>query len=221
MFAALVLDHRLAFLFLAALNLGTTVPLAFGWARVLPEEPPPFATAEDSLRRRRNEPPLKKLMSERRDPFAIVLLLCVTVSYACQLPGVPRCMGFDSIPTMIPHSRSGWIEFAAIWFLVLIPGFAAAYSFLRPNFLRVPLIAAGFLVLLLWLLAAPLRAALEAVSQGSARGIGSKKNGPAVAGPFSLLRDLVLLRRSLYAVAALTCPSAAATSFKSGTTGMS
>src|SRR5713101_2014167 len=162
MFAALVLDHRLAFLFLAALNLGTTVPLAFGWARVLPEEPPPFATAEDSLRRRRNEPPLKKLMSERRDPFAIVLLLCVTVSYACQLPGVPRSMGFDSIPTMIPHSRSGWIEFAAI-------------SFLLPNFLRVPLIAAGFLVLLLWLLAAPLRAALEAVSQGSARGIGSKK----------------------------------------------
>ncbi len=73
-------------------------------------------------------------------------------------------MGFGSIPMVIPHSTSGWIEFAAIWFLVLIPGFAAAYSFLRPNFLRVPLIAAGFLVLLLWLLAAPFRAALEAIS---------------------------------------------------------
>ncbi len=103
-------------------------------------------------------------MSERRDPFAIVLLLCVTVSYACQLPGVPRDMGFGSVPTVIPQDTIGWIEFAAIWFLVLIPGFAAAYSFIRPNFLRVPLIAAGFLVLLLWLLAAPLRAALEAAS---------------------------------------------------------
>jgi hypothetical protein len=163
MFAAFVLDHRLAFLFLAALSLGTAVPLAFGWARILPEEPPPFGASDDSLRGR-SEPPAKKSMSERRDPFAIVLLICVTVSYACQLPGIPHEMGFGSIPTVIPHSTEGWIEFAAIWSLVLIPGFAAAYSILRPNFLRVPLIAAGFLVLLLWLLAAPLRAALEAVS---------------------------------------------------------
>jgi hypothetical protein len=164
MFAAFVLDHRLAFLFLAALSLGTAVPLAFGWARILPEEPPPFGTPDDSLRGRRKEPPAKKPMSERRDPFAIVLLVCVTVSYVCQLPGVAREMGFGSIPTMIPDSAEGWIEFAGIWFLVLIPGFAAAYAILRSNFLRVPLIAAGFLVLLLWLLAAPLRAALEAVS---------------------------------------------------------
>jgi hypothetical protein len=164
MFAAFVLDHRLAFLFLAALSLGTAVPLAFGWARILPEEPPPFGTSDDSLRRRRNEPPAKKPMSERRDPFAIVLLVCVTLSYACQLPGIPREMGFGSIPTVIPDSAEGWMGFAGIWFLVLIPGFAAAYAILRPNFLRVPLIAAGFLVLLLWLLAAPLRAALEAVS---------------------------------------------------------
>jgi hypothetical protein len=163
MFAAFVLDHRLAFLFLAALSLGTAVPLAFGWVRSLPEEPPPFGASDDSFRRR-DEPPAKKPISERRDPFAIVLLICVTVSYACQLPGIPHEMGFGSIPTVIPDSTDGWIEFAAIWFLVLIPGFAAAYSILRPNFLRVPLIAAGFLVLLLWLLAAPLRAALEAVS---------------------------------------------------------
>jgi len=50
-----------------------------------------------------------------------------------------------------------------IWFLVLIPDFASVYSLLRPNFLRAPLIAAG-MILLLWLFAAPLRAALEAVS---------------------------------------------------------
>jgi hypothetical protein len=164
MFAALVLDHRLAFLFLAALSLGTAVPLAFGWARIVPEEPPPFGTSEDSLRGRGDEPPAKKLMSERRDPFAIVLLLCVTVSFVCQLPGIPPNVGFGSIAMVIPDGTEGWIEFAGIWFLVLIPGFAAAYAILRPNFLRVPLIAAGFLVLLLWLLVAPLRAALEAAS---------------------------------------------------------
>ena len=71
-------------------------------------------------------------------------------------------MGFGSIPTVIPHNTGGRIEFAAIWFLVLIPGFASVYSLLCPNFLRVPLIAAG-MILLLWLFAAPLRAALEAV----------------------------------------------------------
>jgi hypothetical protein len=164
MFAALVLDYRLAFLFLAALSLGTAVPLAFGWARVLPEEPLPFGNGEDSYHRTRNSPAAPVLTSKKRDPFAIVLLLCVTVSYACQLPGVPRSMGFGSIPTVIPHNTRGWIELAAIWFLVLIPGFASVYSLLRPNFLRVPLIAAGMMILVLWLLAAPLRAALEAVS---------------------------------------------------------
>ena len=162
MLAALVLDHRLAFLFLAVLNLGAAAPLALGWARVLPEEPPPFGNAEDSLRR--TSPPPAALTSKRRDPFAILLLLCVTVSYASQLPGIPHGLGGGSIPAVVAHPTGGWIEFGAIWFLVLIPGFASVYSLLRPNFLRVPLIAAGMLILLLWLLAAPLHAALEAVS---------------------------------------------------------
>jgi hypothetical protein len=164
MFAALVLDYRLAFLFLAALSLGAAVPLALGWVRVLPEEPPPFGNREVPPPSRRNEPPATGLVSKRRSPFAIVLLLSVTASYVCQLPGVPRDTGFGAIPTGIPLNAAGWIEFAGVWFLVLIPGFAAVYSFVRPNFLRAPLIAAGFLVLALWLLAAPLRAALEAVS---------------------------------------------------------
>jgi hypothetical protein len=65
---------------------------------------------------------------------------------------------------VIPQDTIGWIEFGLIWFFVAVPGFAAAYALLRPNFLRTPLIAAGVLVLLLWLLAAPLHAALTAVS---------------------------------------------------------
>ena|SRR2546421_10149211 len=94
MLAALVLDHRLAFLFLAVLNLGAAAPLALGWARVLPEEPPPFGKAEDSLRRTRTSPPAAALTSKNRDLFAILLLLCVTVSYACQLPGIPHGLGW-------------------------------------------------------------------------------------------------------------------------------
>jgi hypothetical protein len=94
----------------------------------------------------------------------MVLLICVSVSYSVQLPGVPRNLALGSIPTVIPQDASEWARFALTWFLVVVPGFSAAYSLLRPNFLRIPLIAAGTLILLLWLLSAPLRAALEAVS---------------------------------------------------------
>jgi hypothetical protein len=94
----------------------------------------------------------------------MALLICVTVSYAVQIPGVPRSLGFAFTPTVVPQDASGWVQFALTWFLVVVPGFAAAYALLRPNFLRVPLIAASTLILLLWLLSAPLLAALEAVS---------------------------------------------------------
>jgi hypothetical protein len=94
----------------------------------------------------------------------MVLLICVTLSYAVQLPGLPRSLAFGTIPTVVPQEASEWAGFALTWFLVVVPGFAAAYSLLRPNFLRIPLIAAGVLILLLWLVSAPLRAALEAAS---------------------------------------------------------
>ena len=165
MLAALLLDHRLAFLFLAALHLGTAVPLAFGWVHLLPEEAPPFQIHRPPARRwsiyaHSNE----EEEGSRRDPLAMVLLICATASYAVQPPGLPRSLAFGSIPTVIPQDASEWARFALTWFLVVVPGFSAAYSLLRPNFLRVPLIAAGVLILLLWLLSAPLRAALEAVS---------------------------------------------------------
>jgi hypothetical protein len=161
---AAFLDHRLAFLFLAALNLGTAVPLAFGWVRLLPEETPPFQIASARRRRRSEYAHSREEEETRRDPLAIVLLLCITVSYAVQLPGIPGNSGLGSIPTVVPQAAYGWIQFALAWFLAVAPGIGAAYSLLRPNFLRVPLIVAGTLILLLWLLSAPLRAALEAVS---------------------------------------------------------
>ena len=165
MLAALLLDHRFAFFLLAALHLGTAVPLAFGWVRLLPEEAPPFQIDRPPTRRwsiyaHSNE----EEEDSRRDPLAMVLLICVTASYTVQLPGLLPSLAFGSIPNVIPQDASEWARFALTWFLVVIPGFAAAYSLLRPNFLRVPLIAAGILTLLLWLLSAPLRVALEAIS---------------------------------------------------------
>src|SRR6267378_2328597 len=160
MLAALLLDYRLAVLFLAALHLGTAVPLAFGWVRLLPEEAPPFQIDRAPTRRWSIYAHSSEDEETHRDPLATVLLICLTVSYAAQLPGLPRSLPFGSIP----QDASEWARFALTWFLVLVPGFGAAYALLRPNFLRVPLIVAGILILLLWLLSAPLRAALEAVS---------------------------------------------------------
>jgi len=164
MLAALLLDHRLAFLFLAALHLGTAVPLAFGWVRLLPEEAPPFQIYGAPTRRWSIYAHSSEDEENPRDPSAMVLLICVTASYAVQIPGLPRSLAFGAIPTAVPQDASEWPGFALTWFLVVVPGFAAAYSLLRPNFLRIPLIAAGVLILLLWLVSAPLRAALEAVS---------------------------------------------------------
>ena len=164
MLATLLLDHRLAFLFLAALHLGTAVPLAFGWVRLLPEEAPPFQIHRAPTRRWSIYALSSEDEENSRDPLAMVLLICVTASYAVQLPGLPRSLGFGSIPTVIPQDVSDWAWFALTWFLVVVPGFSAAYALLRPNFLRVPLIAAGVLILLLWLVSAPPRAALEAIS---------------------------------------------------------
>ncbi len=164
MLAALLLDHRLAFLLLAALHLGAAVPLAFGWVRLLPEEAPPFQIDRAPARRWSIHAHSSEDEENSRDPLAMVLLICVTMSYVVQIPGVPRSLGFGSIPTVIPQDASEWARFALTWFLVVVPGFGVAYSVLRPNFLRAPLIAAGILILLLWLVSAPLRAALEAVS---------------------------------------------------------
>ena len=164
MLAALLLDHRLAFLFLAALHLGIAVPLAFGWVRLLPEEAPPFQIHRPPARHWSIYAHSSEDEENPRDPLAMALLICVTVSYAVQFPGLLRSLALGSVPTVLPQDAFAWARFALTWFLVVVPGFAAVYSLLRPNFLRVPLTAAGVLILLLWLLSAPLRAALEAVS---------------------------------------------------------
>src|SRR5258708_12218941 len=104
MLAPLDLDPRLAFFFLGALIFGAAVPLAFGWARVFPEEPPPFGIAEDVRGRAIHKPPADELSGERRDPLAIVFLICLTVSYPCQIPAALRTIASRSIPPLLPQA---------------------------------------------------------------------------------------------------------------------
>jgi hypothetical protein len=159
MFAAIILDHRLAFVFLCALVVGAAVPLAMAWARVLPEDAPPFARNEDSLHSAKEEP-CEEEKSRNRDPFAIVLLVFVTLSYALRFPGFPVDAVLRWLSTRMPEAWWDWGILAGRAFFVVTPGLAACYSAVRPNSLRVPLIAGGILVLLLWLLQPMLFAAM-------------------------------------------------------------
>jgi hypothetical protein len=160
MFAAIILDHRLAFVFLCALVVGAAVPLAMAWARVLPEDAPPFARNGDSLDAAKEEPPGEEVKSRNRDPFANVLLVFVTLSYALRFPGFPVDAVLHWLSTRMPEVWWGWALLAGRAFFVVTPGLAACYSAVQPNSLRFPLIAAGILVLLLWLLQPLLFAAM-------------------------------------------------------------
>jgi hypothetical protein len=150
------LPPRVAFLCLSALLLGAAVPLAWAWTLLLPREPEPFAAPGEMERDASAAHPKQN----RRDPVAVLLLILVTLSYAQQFPGVPQNIAGAWIPRIVSASAAGWCILALHWFFILIPGAAAIYALFLRNAMRVPLAAAGLLVLLVWLLAPPLCAAL-------------------------------------------------------------
>ncbi len=162
--AAMLLDPRLAFLLLCTLLLAAAVPLAIAWARLLPEEPPPFRIHRALSYRVFGPAYTRESQNPPRDYFAVFLLFLVTLSFLCQVPGLPRDADFLALPALLPTGASGWLKFGLVWFFASVPGLATVYSFFRPNFLRLPLIAGGIFVLLLWLLKAPLDAAMTAIS---------------------------------------------------------
>jgi len=158
MFAIILIDHRLALLALAVLLIFAGAPLAYAWATLLPEDPPPFEVATVS-------PPAEALVSNRRnaatrDPIAMLLLVCVTLSYVLRFPGLPLAAGLHWLSTLLPAEYFNWTVLGGRWFFVVVPGLAAAYSALRPNPLRIALIVGGLLILALWLLSPMLRAAI-------------------------------------------------------------
>ena len=158
MFAIVLIDHRLALLALIVLLIAAATPLAYAWARLLPEEPPPFEVATVS-------PPAEELVSNRRnaakrDPIAMLLLVCVTLGYILRFPGLPVAAALQWLSALLPADYFRWMVLGGRWFFVVVPGVAAAYSALRPNPLRFALIAGGLLVLVLWLVSPMLRAAI-------------------------------------------------------------
>jgi hypothetical protein len=162
MFAAMVLDPRLAFVFLCMLVVGAAVPLAVGWARVLPEDEPPFASPEGSSQGSRNEVSTEKTKTRKHNTFAIVLLAIVTFSYVLQFPGLREDAALHWLAARMPETWLIWMLLAGRAFFVVTPGLAACYSVVQPNSLRGPLISSGILVLLLWLLQPMLFAAMTA-----------------------------------------------------------
>jgi hypothetical protein len=164
MLAIVLIGYRLAFLALAALILAAAVPLAFAWARLLPDEPPPFEIEPASSNPSEPQPPREASPNSQRDLLAMVLLILVTLSYLIQFPGVPHAAAVRSLSTILPRSFAIWIVFGADTLLVVVTGVAACYSTLRPHPSRVFLSAGAVLVLLLWLLAPLLYAALVATS---------------------------------------------------------
>ncbi len=157
MFAAMILDPGLAFVFLCMLVVGAAVPLAIGWVRVLPEDEPSFASHEVS-----SQGSTEEAKTRKHDPFAIVLLAIVTFSYVLQFPGLRGDAALHWLAARMPENWLSWILLAGRAFFVVTPGLAACYSVVQPNSLRVPLIGSGILVLLLWLLQPMLFAAMTA-----------------------------------------------------------
>jgi hypothetical protein len=158
-----LIGYRLAFLALSALTLAAAIPLAFAWARVLPDEPPPFDNEPGPTRSSQSVPP-KERGGAKRDPIAIVFLVLMTLSYAIQFPGFPRHAAVVWLDGILPTVGPARVFLGVEGLFVLVNVGAACYSLLRPNSLRVPLWAGAALVLLLCLLGPFLRAALLATS---------------------------------------------------------
>lgn len=130
---SLRLPPVLGFLLLCALLLAAAVPIALGWARVIPPEDPG------------ESPPAPQR--------AVPLLVLVSLSYAARLPGVPRAWLERWFLGNFPPDWAPWLLLSAQIILILIPGLTALYAAFRTKPVDQPLLWSGLLVALLWLAA--------------------------------------------------------------------
>jgi hypothetical protein len=158
MFALLFIDHRLAFLALAALLIAAAIPLAFAWARLLPEEPPPFPIQPGSFPTIDQGP---QQPARKRDlVVSIALLVCLTLAYLIRFPGFPSAVLLRWLNALVSAPVEYWTVFAARTYVIASSGAACVYAALRSGPLRIPLAASAALVLLLWFLGPVLQVAL-------------------------------------------------------------
>ena len=131
------LDHRLALVLYILLLLAAAAPVVIAWLRVLPPEREPFAM------------PGERVGQEDRDVFAIFLLANITLSLLSRIPGVnAEALSVMLAKWLAPEWANHVVMVGFIWF-GFIGGLAAAYSLIRKNPLRWPLIIGGALTLLL------------------------------------------------------------------------
>jgi hypothetical protein len=149
--ALLLIDHRVAFVALATLLIVAAIPLAIAWARLLPEEPPPFPVEPGSYpvieQERRPELPA----TTRSDLIlSVALLLCLTLAYATRFPGFPKAALMHWLDGVVSGSTEYWLILSARTFLLVAASAAIAYAIRRPGPLRIPLASAAALILILW-----------------------------------------------------------------------
>jgi hypothetical protein len=158
MLATILMDHRLALVALALLLIVAAAPLAYAWARLLPEERPSFEPTGAGTALEEVAPGGKTLPN--RDRFAVFLLICVTMSYLLRFPGVPLAPALQWLSTLLPADYLNCAVMGARAFFVVVPGLAAVYSALRQNPVRIALAIGGLMVLALWLLSPLLQKAI-------------------------------------------------------------
>jgi hypothetical protein len=133
-----LLDERVALVLFILLLVAAATPIVIGWLRLLPSEGEPFATPGETQTER------------ARDGFAIFLLANITLGLLVRIPGVEALRLSSHIIKLLPPD---WADnthmVVSIWF-GSVPGLAAAYSAVRANPIRLPLLVGGVLTLILW-----------------------------------------------------------------------
>src|SRR5260370_4964745 len=140
MSAAFPIDHRLALVAFAALLIAAAAPLASAWARLLPEEPPPFEVPAPSSA---EQTPSNRETRPKGDPFAIFLLLCVTLSFLLKFPGLPVAAALQILSVRMPPEDFNWLVLGARVFFVAVPWCCPRFSAHRPDPRRLPTLIVG------------------------------------------------------------------------------
>ncbi len=148
---------------LVALLVGAGTPLAFAWARFLPEDAPPFPIEPGSFPSVDHEaPPLEEASHKKDHLVAAPLLFCLTIAFVFRVPGFPSgtVLGWigGTIPGLDAHTSAIVIHVVVALIAVGVVVFGAP----RPGPLRIPLIACGVLILLLWFVGPLLQTAMLA-----------------------------------------------------------
>src|SRR4029077_8438267 len=119
----LTLDGRVALVLLVLLLAAAAAPIVLGWLALLPSEREPFALPGESSGK------------QPRDPFAIFLLVNISVALLLRFPGLHAEWLSSQVTRLPPDWAENTVMIGAIWF-GFIPGLAAAYSAVRANPIR-------------------------------------------------------------------------------------